>query len=119
MLPTSTNEILKSPIPVVSVLTDVVNLSSNTFDEALDFTIGVVSDEKRRDPSNWTSGEWDKVDRKEKLYYTKRLFPISKPFWDFMDALVRDEEDIIRDRELAKKRAELKKRRSNDFSFSF
>jgi hypothetical protein len=48
--PTSTKEILSSPFPVVSVLTDTYSLISNTFDEGRDATFGENSPRDKSGP---------------------------------------------------------------------
>lgn len=87
MSPGSFQEIIRSPLPALGLINDFVNIPKNTFDEFVDFSFG-----KRKDPDDWTSGEWDKFDQAEKFHYTGRAFPIVKPVWDYVDNILDDEE---------------------------
>lgn len=70
--PHSINALIKDPIPVLSVVSDVINLGTNTFDEAID-TITFTSDK-------------EEDDKKGKLKYTKKFFIGVK----FLDDIIED-----------------------------
>lgn len=80
--PHSINALIKDPIPVLSVVGDIVNLGTNTFDESVD-TIMLRTDEEEND-------------KKPKLKYTKKFFIGVK----FLDEII---EDYTKDDEKDKK----------------
>lgn len=67
--PQSVNEILKAPIPLVQVFTDISDLVMNSVDEGRDLLFG----------------ENDPQDKKGKLHVTKKMFPVVKFGFDILD----------------------------------
>jgi hypothetical protein len=75
--PTSVKELLKSPVPVMQVLTDVWNVGGNTISETGDLIFG--QEEKR--------------DQTPIGHYSKKMVPVVKVMFDFFEDLDLDSEE--------------------------
>jgi hypothetical protein len=81
--PTSTKELLRSPIPVMQVMVDIVNMSDNTVDEILDYIFGTEVQSGR----NAGKRERERSDKTGWGYYSGRMIPMARPVLEHMEML--------------------------------